>query len=488
MGNMMRLTRLSLTNYRKFGGQPSPDDTGQDSGKQVVPGLSIDFDEYMTVLVGVNGAGKTSVLDAIAVALSPFLSRFPDVNGPSIRSSDVYRLRTVEGGESDIQPHYPVVIDAKAIIASPTSWETYQCRGESFASECEWKRTLNTAKGHTTSAKARELNKLSDDYQQQTQDDSHTMLPVLAYYGTDRLGLRERAQWKSHSKTFKNRYEGYSECLDPHLNFKQLNTWWRKQYDRDRRGLDVPTFYAVRDTVTECIERFTGNTKAVVDYDYGDGLVVSYTDSDGVYFENQKFEDLSDGYRVAIGLVVDIAWRIAALNPFMGRDVVKKTSGIVLVDEVDLHLHPVWQEKMLGMLRELFPCVQFIVATHAPLVISSVKSKNLRVLGKMPKEELPASGVEGLYFAKEPDDEMYGVNANAVLRELMGSTDKPKKVQDLLDEFGRFLNDREYEQARNVLRRLSSEVGVDADNPDLTGAWAAYYFHSHGRKLNAVRE
>ncbi|WP_163232739.1 AAA family ATPase [Bifidobacterium aerophilum] len=476
MGNMMRLERLSVTNYRKFGGKPSSDDVGQDSDEPGVPGLSVDFDESMTVLVGANGAGKTSVLDAIAVALGPFLAKFPDVNGPNITSYDAYRSRVAESGESDIQPHYPVVIGAKATIAPPTSWKTYQENGEPSAPECEWKRTLNSAEGRTTSAKARELSKLSADYQWQTQNDPYTMLPVLAYYGTDRLGLREKSQWKTHSKKFKNRYEGYNECLNPHLNFKQLDAWWRKQYDRDRRGLDVPTFHAVRDTVAECLERFTGNACVKIDYDYTDGLVVSYADSDGVYFENQRFGDLSDGYRVAVGLVADIAWRIAALNPFMGYDVVKKTSGIVLVDEVDLHLHPVWQEKILGILRELFPCVQFIVATHAPMVISSVKAKNLRVLGKVSEKQSPAPGVEGLYFAKEPDDETYGSSAGVVLQHVMGSGDRPTAIQKLYDLFGRQLDQDDYAGAKKTLAKLENTIG--SGNPDLSAAQSAYFFYA----------
>ncbi len=111
--------------------------------------------------------------------------------------------------------------------------------------------------------------------------------------------------------------------------------------------------------------------------------------------------------------------------------------------------------------------MQFIVTTHAPMVISSVQSKNLRVIE-------PVDGGDGKYVAVSPDDETYGVNAGAILREVMGTPDKPAAVQDKLDEFGQYLNDKEYGKAQATLRALQNEVGED--NPDLNNAWAAYYF------------
>ena len=84
-------------------------------------------------------------------------------------------------------------------------------------------------------------------------------------------------------------------------------------------------------------------------------------------------KELSDGYKNTLSMVADIAYRMAVLNPWLLDRVLTETTGIVLIDEIDLHLHPQWQQRIIGDLRTIFPKVQFIVSTHAPLVINSVK-------------------------------------------------------------------------------------------------------------------
>ena len=89
---------------------------------------------------------------------------------------------------------------------------------------------------------------------------------------------------------------------------------------------------------------------------------------------------LSDGYRCTISLIADIAYRMALLNPQLLDSVLTETDGIVLIDEIDLHLHPTWQKRVLKDLMDIFPKVQFIVSTHAPEVINSVKSDSVIIL------------------------------------------------------------------------------------------------------------
>ena len=121
-----------------------------------------------------------------------------------------------------------------------------------------------------------------------------------------------------------------------------MSVWFEKMTAREyRKGTVIPEFRAVRRVVTDCLRLLTGFDDASIAYD--GGFVVSYTASDGTYMEDQPFETLSDGYRVVIGLVADIARRMAQLNPFLAEQAVARTPGVVLIDEVDLHLHPKWQ-------------------------------------------------------------------------------------------------------------------------------------------------
>ena len=90
---------------------------------------------------------------------------------------------------------------------------------------------------------------------------------------------------------------------------------------------------------------------------------------------------LSDGYRNFLWLLIDIAWRCYTLNPFLGKEAFAKTKGIVTIDEVDLHLHPKWQQHIVGILAEAFPNIQFVISTHSPIVLSSVKANVLKLEG-----------------------------------------------------------------------------------------------------------
>ena len=94
---------------------------------------------------------------------------------------------------------------------------------------------------------------------------------------------------------------------------------------------------------------------------------------------------LSSGFRTLIGMVLDIAYRMAILNPFLRDEILNETPGIVMIDEVDMHLHPKWQWNIIKALKKTFPRVQFIVTTHSPIVVASCKDENLILLN--PKEE-----------------------------------------------------------------------------------------------------
>lgn len=89
------------------------------------------------------------------------------------------------------------------------------------------------------------------------------------------------------------------------------------------------------------------------------------------------FQMLSDGYRNVIKIMLDIATRMCILNPYLKGDALKMTPGIVIIDEIDLSLHPTWQKRIIGILKEQFPRIQFICATHSPFIIQSLDEENL---------------------------------------------------------------------------------------------------------------
>ena len=109
-----------------------------------------------------------------------------------------------------------------------------------------------------------------------------------------------------------------------------------------------------------------------------------------------NFSALSDGYRNVIKIVTDIATKMCILNPYLGKETLKKTPGIVVIDELDLSLHPTWQRRIVGILKELFPKVQFICATHSPFIIQSLEPGELITLDTILDEEYSGQSIEDI--------------------------------------------------------------------------------------------
>lgn len=150
---------------------------------------------------------------------------------------------------------------------------------------------------------------------------------------------------------------------------------------------------------------------------------------------------MSDGYRSTALMFADIARRMAQLNPQLGESA-HLAPGIILIDEVDLHLHPRWQARILEDLRSAFPAVQFIVTTHAPIVISSVEARHLRILAS-----------DGVVLQ---GTETYGGNIARVLKTVMGVDERPVDVRERFEAFYKKMDEEEYDEAEAELNNLIS--------------------------------
>jgi len=158
---------------------------------------------------------------------------------------------------------------------------------------------------------------------------------------------------------------------------------------------------------------------------------------------------LSDGYKSTVSLVADIAYRMAVLNPQCLGNVCNETSGIVLIDEVDLHLHPAWQQRILSDLTSIFPKVQFIVSTHAPEVINSVPKENVIIIED--NSAIPAPV------------ETYGKDANGILRSVMHVKERPQIIMERFNEFYSAIDTEDYAKAGDILNCLENDIGEDPE-------------------------
>ncbi len=411
----MKINNIAITNFRCF------------------KSLNINFNSKMNVIIGNNGVGKTAILDAISVAMGGFFLGIDSVPANGIKKEDVRFLTKSVGSTIDRQPQYPVVIECNAELDNNATWV----------------RELNTESGNTTYGKAEKIKAYAQNLQSKIRSgDPDTCLPIISYYGTGRLWAQKRKkQAEKGNKDRANRFLGYTDCLSAESNEKFMLDWFEKMtYVKLQEEKDVPELQAVLGAIEQCYLESGANVSDVkVQFSVKSGqLEITYKDNNNDICRH-PFHELSAGYRNMLSLVADIAYRMAMLNPHLLGDVVKKTEGVVLIDEVDLHLHPIWQKRILSTLTSIFPKVQFIVTTHAPSVISSVKADELLILDG---ENLTSFG-----------SEVYGKDVNSILSEIMGTSERPDEITKMFDDFRSLLDNGQYAEARVKLDELRSILG-----------------------------
>ena len=408
----MYISTISAKNYRCF------------------EDITINFNPGMNVIVGNNGVGKTTILDALSIGIGSIFLGIESNPASGIRKEDIRILSKWIGSTLDRQPQLPVDISCVGVIG-----------GEKY----EWSRSLNTQAGSTTHGKAVNIKKLTSEWQERIRKgDTNIILPLVSYYGTGRLWAQKK---ESSVKNISNRLDGYIDCLSAESNERLMLKWFEKMtFAQLQDGSPIPELEAVKKAVIESYIESGADVKNVRLFFNvkSHQLEVSYKNSNGVYI-NHPFHELSDGYRNTLGLIADIAYRMAVLNPQLLENVTKQTPGIVLIDEVDLHLHPIWQKKILNTLKKVFPLVQFIVTTHSPSIISSARSEELLIF----------DGKSAEPFAFE----VYGKDVNSVLSEIMGTSERPDEITRLFKELDELMESGDYVKAEDKLNTLREILG-----------------------------
>lgn len=419
--------------------------------------LDIDFHPQLTVLVAANGAGKTSVLDAIAVAFGPYVGAFDEAVGKHFESSDIrlFKVRETASHEMEYAPN-GVRLEAYGFIPDSLIDSVSENHRSSI-----WRRALTgPTKAKTTIKDAKEL----IDYGKRLQEAVRTpgkvvLLPLLAYYGTGRLWQQKKLMAsKKIQRT--SRTIGYADCLDPASSYKAFVEWFRYWNLNAKETRIKAQETGQRSTHTEFegyIQSVSGAVNAClapagwkdIEYSFTEDALVAHHDQ----FGQLPVELLSDGIRNMIGMVADIAFRATKLNGHLGSEAAIRTPGIVLIDEVDMHLHPEWQQVVLLNLTRAFPALQFIVTTHSPQVLSTVRRENIRVL---------SPDQSGNIIATEPMARTYGEPSGDVMHSVMLVDPQPpvaekadlQRLTELVDQ-GRYQDDT----AISLMSALTQTLG-----------------------------
>ena len=432
----LRVDRLELRNFRCF------------------PEMSIDFHEQLTVIVANNGQGKTAILDAIAIALGPFVGAFDDGKDRAFERDDIRLLRVGTGNRMELADG-GAAVEASGVVGHQ---------------EASWKRQLAGLKSRTTRKDAQALTdagkKLQSRVRQETEAwTTGTCLPLVAYYPTDRLWNIRRLPYKPLPRT--SRMVGYTHCLESGSDFRLMAEWFRywSYASLEHRHKDLQAhkvsesseadsaLEAVRSAINLCLKPSGwGN----IDFSIERQEIVARHPQQG----ELPVAMLSDGIRSMLTLVADIAFRAVKLNPNLGPFAATSTDGVVLIDEVDMHLHPSWQQTVLASLREAFPKMQFVVTTHSPQVLSAVSSEHIRVL----------SETDGLHKAEQPDFSPLAHESGDALAKVMGTQREPElEIQDEIRRYELLVRQGEEESdgAKALLDKLV-QAGYQFHESDLT--------------------
>lgn len=453
----MRIDRLELRNFKKYANAvfefPRP---------LVGPGGSFH------ILIGVNGSGKTTILDAAAVALGVWLERPPDpllANSRRGLRRDDKRLVGIQQGDRTL---FQRVAEDMTVKATGTILDL---------ANVTWGPVLPAGKAKSNNAESKPvLTAIGSAYDQVGRGEP-VLLPVIGYYGAGRAWLshNERNKAKAKGSGPANRWEAFYDCLNERVRVSDLAQWFRDEHIEmgNRRGRYRPGFEVVRRAVLGCVPGADG-----IWYD---------SDSDEIALSiqgnPQPFGNLSAGQRVLLAVVADLAIRMVTQNNFLlptdelGPNdvplprVLARTPGVVLIDELDVHLHPKWQRGVVESLRKMFPAVQFIATTHSPFIVQSLREEELINLDG---QTIPQTGnlsvsqiAEGLMGVERPD---VGQRYEAMVAAAKG-------YLVMLDEAAK----APAEKLADFEQKLAARISPYADNP----AFQAFLELKHAAKLGA---
>lgn len=427
----------------------------------------ISFRRGINLLIGDNSVGKTSLLRACNLVINSFFSGFSDEN-TSWKSADDDDFREIKTDEvqTNEQPiiisfHFdeydcpPIVLSDGSIVSleAKQSIEDNSGKPDLLIEKKSKKNARNLVTG---------LKPLKN-YASLLQKNSHIIdndkpiqlnaLPLFAYFTTEDIHtIRKFDKEKKNFKKYPQKPSfGYFESFD----CKGLLDCWLKR-------LLVLKEANKGETEIECVEQAIAEALGQKGCNIIADMKIMPNDGQ-IYFElgdkrEVRSDLLSDGYRRLVSIVVDIAMRSALLNKVrFGKEAYKHTHGTVIIDEIDEHLHPELQVRVLKALHDTFPKLQFIVSTHSPLVISSVENSENNAVFRLEFKD-------GVYSHVELST--YGIDANSILEGNMETIVRPIDIDNKIKNIRALLADKKITEAKTELSEL--ETKTNSQQTDLT--------------------
>ncbi|MDD3278227.1 MAG: AAA family ATPase [Lachnospiraceae bacterium] len=364
------LERITLSNYRKF-------------EKNV-----FELKRHMNVLIGKNAAGKTTILEAVNVMLGAYLAAYKKY----VPSRFVYNISDDDILQKTVRLH------SKDAAITPTIQQypcTVGCDLIWDGKKKHYSRTVEKEGGRTKFAGKNPMQadvlRWEKAIEKADGSDFEHIYPLVLYLSSARLWNENRGKELEKVPT---RTDAYQRCLDKRRSsqsaFEYIKTLTNMAVE-ENDGKPYPAYEVIMESVRYSLEEELEEGQNVVySSRYGE---IAIRNTDGTVI---RFASLSDGYRNVIKIVTDIATKMCILNPYLGNKALKETPGVVVIDELDLSLHPTWQKRIVRILKTLFPKVQFICATHSPFIIQSLEPGELVALDDIQDEEYSGQSIEDI--------------------------------------------------------------------------------------------
>ena len=411
----MRLTDLYVQHFKGF------------------ESLELHLNGKSTVLFGVNGAGKSTVLSAINYLLWPVINRLNNAQSTSFRSLNA---DVVHAGYKDMNLAAELDMNGKHFALQ-----------KNYIKAQPGKRPVSvTQKDYDSIVKEFVAAYLPED-------EPHNM-PVFVNYGTNRsvldipLRIRNRHEF--------SQLGALERASESNLDFRTFFEWFRNQEDLENEMKAESRNLDYKDASLTCVRTAVcAMLDGVSDLRVRRNPLRMTVQKNGLEI---RVDNLSDGEKCTLALFGDLARRIAMANP--KRENPLEGEGLVLINEIELHMHPSWQRKILGTLRSTFPNIQFIITTHSPQVLSEAdNSYNLFGLQQTADNVIV-----------EPY-KVYGWDSNGILHAVMDTPSRPTSVEQTFQAFNDALDNGRLHEARRILEALRQIVAPD--DPELTACTIA---------------
>lgn len=372
-------------------------------------------DKNFVVLIGDNGSGKTSILEAITKAFVPVLRA---VSSEAVKKCDLTN--------SDIRDKA-----SETAVRIGVSLE-----GEQYVWTNKRRLPSIAIVEHTTEQNTQAQNDIKSLKAKYAECVEKKRLPLVLYYGTDRI-IREIPQ-RGHIKSFEVA-DALRNCFDNANYFRDFYDWFKTEEDIELRGLrDNPKYKNPKlNCVRMALERMIkGYTRLRIELSPSRMVI---TNAEGI---DLQINQLSGGYKAVLSVVADIAKRMSIANPESENPL--EEEAVILIDELDLHLHPKWQKTIVEDLKRTFPNCQFIISTHSPFIIQSLSAAELFDISTM-------------HYAAESGS-YNGWSIEAIQEQKMGVKPKTAAFNERLEAFSLAMDKENYGEARKLYLQLKKMV------------------------------